>query len=251
MRREAARAAKKRAAALAAGTAVTGLDGQGLTDGILPPPPPLDFTDLDGGVDPLDGEENVIAEEDVRGAKFFPPLVRSPLPIVLDPTHTQPVPGQPQFQLGDIVQCRVVANWAVSRHPLRAFDVLLASPSVLPLGPVEGTAGGGTLPDIDGLTLGQGQSPLLRRLKSTGTICRARVRIKGGGVDGAGYELTELREQVGVPPVDTPPSVSPNPSALTEGAVFYCDCREPRATVGTTGLSSDITKDTMQTGNPP
>ena len=64
-------------------------------------------------------------------------------------------------------------------------------------------------------------------------------------MDGAGYELTEVREQVGVPPVD---GASPGAPADT-GAVFYCDCREPRATVGTSGLSSEVTKDTMQTGD--
>ena len=70
-------------------------------------------------------------------------------------------------------------------------------------------------------------------------------------MDGAGYELTELREQVGVPLVDgASPSPNAGAGALTDtGAVFYCDCREPRATVGTTGLSSEVTKESMQTGD--
>ena len=59
--------------------------------------------------------------------------------------------------------------------------------------------------------------------------------------------MTELREQVVVaPPVD---GVSPGAPA-DSGAVFYCDCREPRTSaVGTAGQSSEVTKETMQTGD--
>ena len=72
--REAARVQKKRTAAAAAGAAVAAGDESTL----LPPPPP-ELPEEE------DGEEGAAAEpEDHKGARFFPPLTRSPIPIAAD-----------------------------------------------------------------------------------------------------------------------------------------------------------------------
>ena len=54
----------------------------------------------------------------------------------------------------------------------------------------------------------------------TGLVSRVKVRVRGGGADGAGYELCEIKEQ--------------RDTSLGQGQgvsdLFFCDSREPKMT---------------------
>jgi hypothetical protein len=107
-----------------------------------------------------------------------------------------------------------------------------------------------------------------------GIINRTKVRIKGGGSDGAGYELTEItatatvnssgieepltlaqfqsqaQSQPQPPSPSTPPpppahSTSASTSASTsqsQSLLFFCDSREPKPL-------ADTSRESMQTGD--
>jgi hypothetical protein len=61
-------------------------------------------------------------------------------------------------------------------------------------------------------------------LRMQGYINRVKVRVRGGGADGAGYELCEIKE------AKSPNSEEPPPPAdsAPKGDLFFCDYREPR-----------------------
>ena len=65
-------------------------------------------------------------------------------------------------------------------------------------------------------------------VRMQGYINRAKVRVRGGEADGAGYELCEIKEAK-LSHVDES-SPAPPPDSSVKGDLFFCDFREPRAT---------------------
>ena len=60
-----------------------------------------------------------------------------------------------------------------------------------------------------------------------GYINRAKVRVRGGEADGAGYELCEIKEaKLSHVDESTP---APPPDSSVKGDLFFCDFREPKA----------------------
>jgi hypothetical protein len=60
-----------------------------------------------------------------------------------------------------------------------------------------------------------------------GYINRAKVRVRGGEADGAGYELCEIKEAKLSHVDDSAPA--PPPDSSVKGDLFFCDFREPKA----------------------
>ena len=63
-----------------------------------------------------------------------------------------------------------------------------------------------------------------------GIVNRVKVRVRGGGADGAGYELCEIKEvkEAGQNQVQ-PVSLSSAPlEPMKKSDLFFCDFREPR-----------------------
>lgn len=60
-----------------------------------------------------------------------------------------------------------------------------------------------------------------------GYINRAKVRVRGGEADGAGYELCEIKEAKLSHVDDSAPT--PPPDSSVKGDLFFCDFREPKA----------------------
>lgn len=52
----------------------------------------------------------------------------------------------------------------------------------------------------------------------TGVVNRVKVRVRGGGADGAGYELCEIKEQREI--------AQGQAQGLSD--LFFCDFREPK-----------------------
>ena len=65
-------------------------------------------------------------------------------------------------------------------------------------------------------------------IKMSGIINRVKVRVRGGGADGAGYELCEIKE---VRETNASQGVSltiPTTETGRKSDLFFCDFREPR-----------------------
>ena len=55
-------------------------------------------------------------------------------------------------------------------------------------------------------------------IRMTGVVNRVKVRVRGGGADGAGYELCEIKEQREI--------AQGQAQGLSD--LFFCDFREPK-----------------------
>ena len=60
------------------------------------------------GREPATDDKSIPKDSDI---KYFTPLSRFPIPLLVTPDKVNDV------QLGDIIQCKVVVNWGVQRHP--------------------------------------------------------------------------------------------------------------------------------------
>ena len=62
-------------------------------------------------------------------------------------------------------------------------------------------------------------------IRMQGQVSRPKVRVRGGGADGAGYELCEIKE---VKTVSLGEDSSLPAESTPSGAIFFCDFREPK-----------------------
>jgi hypothetical protein len=133
--------------------------------------------------------------------------------------------GVDGVKVGQLVTCKVVVNWGLQRSPVMVCDVEpTASAMVTPAAAASASAETAAV-DVPAIA------------KMRGTVQRVKTRIKGGGSDGTGYELTEIAltslvnsvgEEVGI--------------VLPQPVFFFCDNREVKPL-------EEINRDSMQVGD--
>ena len=200
------------------------------------PPPPPPATDAHTEEHHEDTSHPESSPQD--GIKFFAPLVRAPIPIgrrnadgsvgILNPGEVsgKSDSGVAGVKVGQLVTCKVVVNWGLQRSPVMVCDVEpTASAMVTPA----------AAPSAATATTAAVDVPAIAKMR--GTVQRVKTRIKGGGSDGTGYELTEIvltslvssaGEEVGI--------------VLPQPVFFFCDNREVKPL-------EEINRDSMQVGD--
>jgi len=107
-------------------------------------PTPPSLSELTLNDDKVNNKENDI--------KYFTPLPRVPMQLLVSPEKVS------ELQIGDVLQCKVVANWGIQRHPQH---LLFLSKLSIPSG-----------------------------IKKSANVTR---KIRATGADRGGYELVELK----------------------------------------------------------